>query len=190
MMFDAIQVAAGLLLAFFLPGYTLVNLIFPRRGELDPEYDQVYRITLGMGLSVVITIFVGFVLNALSSSEAGYVRAGPLWLVLTSLTGLFLLAGWLRGAYPRAGFVHPSLYRPVPEHRSDLPARKEFQKKRSLDKLILERKVLIDDLKKFADRSSGPNPQRQLYYRKRMETARKRVDAINDEITKLESGGK
>ena len=76
-MFNLLQVVAGLLLVFLLPGYALVNLIFPRRGELDPEYDPVYRLTLGMGLSVAVTIFVGFFLNAISDEETQYVRSGP-----------------------------------------------------------------------------------------------------------------
>src|SRR4030066_546341 len=188
-MFNALQVLAGLALIFLLPGYTLVNLMFPRRGELDPEYDFVYRITLGMGLSVVISIFVGFSLNAISDEETQYVRSGPLWIALSSLTGLFILAGWVRGAYPRAGYIHPSLYRPTAESRSGAPGKKEFARKRALDRLLSERGQLVGDMKKFAERSSDSNPQRQLYYRKRMDNARERIEKVNGEIKKIESGG-
>ncbi len=188
-MFNLLQVLAGLAFIFLLPGYTMVNMLFPRRGELDPEYDIIYRLTLGMGLSVVISIFVGFMLNAISDEEAQYVRSGPLWIVLSSLTGLFVLGGWLRGAYPRAGYIHPYLYRPTANGRSKMPVKKEFARKRTLERLISEREQLVSDLKKFADRSSDSNPQRQLYYRKRMDNARERIDRINEEIKKLEPGG-
>jgi uncharacterized membrane protein len=188
MMTNPIQVLAGLALIFLLPGYTLVSMVFPRKGELDPEYDLVYRLALGMGLSVVIAIFVGFFLNAISDEETQYVRSGPLWIALSGLTGLFVLVGWFRGAYPNAGLIHPSLYRPTSEIRSGIPAKKQFERKRSLDRLLLEREHLVKDLTKFAERSSDSNPQRQLYYRKRMDSVRVRVDGINSEIKKLESG--
>ena len=188
-MFNLLQVVAGLLLVFLLPGYALVNLIFPRRGELDPEYDPVYRLTLGMGLSVAVTIFVGFFLNAISDEETQYVRSGPLWISLSGLTLLFVLVGWYRGAYPRAGYIYPSLYRPTAENRRGVPAKKEFARKVSLERLIREREMLVADLKKFSERSSDSNPQRQLYYRKRIENTRASIDKVNAEIEKLESGG-
>ncbi|OGS43122.1 MAG: hypothetical protein A3K76_03690 [Euryarchaeota archaeon RBG_13_57_23] len=188
-MFNLVQVLAGLALIFLLPGYTLVNVIFPRRGELDPEYDVVYRLALGMGLSVVVSIFVGFMLNAISDEESQYVRSGPLWLALSSLTGLFVLAGWFRGAYPGAGYIHPTLYRPTAESRSGVSGKKEFARKRALERLLKEREQLVVDLKKFAERSSDSNPQRQLYYRKRMDNTRERIDKVNEEIKKLQSDG-
>jgi hypothetical protein len=142
-----------------------------------------------MGLSVAITIFVGFLLDAVSTEETQYVRSGPLWLALSGLTLLFVLAGWLRGAYPRAGYIHPSLYRPIAENRRGVPARKEFSRKVSLERLLRERELMVADLKKFSDRSSDSNPQRQLYYRKRIENTRAKIDQVNAEIGKLESGG-
>jgi len=188
-MLNVLQVLAGLAIIFLLPGYTMVNMLFPRRGELDPEYDIIYRLTLGMGLSVVISILVGFMLNAVSNEETQYVRSGPLWIALSGLTGLFALVGWLRGAYPRAGYIHPSLFRPTADGRSGKSAKKEFARKRSLEQLISEREQLVSDLKKLAERSSDSNPQRQLYYRKRMDNARERIEMINEEIKRLEPGG-
>lgn len=181
-----LQVIAGVAIIFFLPGYTLVNLMFPRKGELDPEYDFIYRAALGMGLSVVISILVGFALNALSTEEHPYVTAGPLWAVLLSMTGIFIMLGWLRGAYPSAGLIHPALYRPhsipgVPKGRTP-----GFKKKARMDRLVLERESLIRDMRKFSDRSSTSNPQRKLYYRKRIDQARERVERIIAELDKAE----
>ena len=42
-MVNPLQVVFGLLLVMFIPGYTLVQLMFPRRGELDDEFDKLYR---------------------------------------------------------------------------------------------------------------------------------------------------
>ncbi|MBN1678485.1 MAG: DUF1616 domain-containing protein [Candidatus Thermoplasmatota archaeon] len=180
-----LQVVAGLLMVFFLPGFTLINMMFPRRGELDPEYDLVYRITLGMGTSVVIAIFVGFSLNAISTEEHGYVTSGPLWILLLLLTGVFLVLGWFRGAYPRAGFVHPSLYR-VPGRRGEpRTVGSDFARKRRLEGLVIERERLLKDIEKYAERSATSNPQRKLYYRKMANSAKDRIAQISDELKNL-----
>ena len=84
-MSNALQVIAGIAVLFFLPGYTLISLLFPRKGELDPEYDQVYRVTLGVALSIAISIMVGFLLNAVGDEQHAYVAPGPLWTVLLSI---------------------------------------------------------------------------------------------------------
>jgi len=185
-MSNPLQVLAGIAFVFFLPGYTLVNMLFPRRGELDPEYDVVYRIALGMGLSIVVAILVGFMLNAISSEGHGYVTAGPLWAVLVSITLVFILVGWFRGAYPRAGFIHPSLYRPPSAKTVPWAQGKSFEARRRTDRLIKEREQLLVDIKSLsAQASATSNPQRGVYYRKRIEQARERVAQINDELGKI-----
>lgn len=186
-MSNPLQVLAGILVVFLLPGYTLICMLFPRRGELDPEYDIIYRLTLGMGMSVVIAILVGFGLNAISTAEHGYVRAGPLWTVLLSLTAAFAFGGWWRGAYPSAGLIHPVLYRSVAVQGMPRAKGSDFHRKRKLDRLILEREQLLAELKLFTDRTTTSNPQRKLYYRKRMDQARQRIEQINEEIQTIGS---
>jgi len=188
-MSNILQIAAGVAIIFFLPGYTLVNLLFPRKGELDPELDFVYRSALGMGLSLVISIFTGFALNALSTEEHPYVVAGPLWTVLLSMTGLFILMGWLRGAYPRAGFIHPMLYRPCSVPGTPRGKALGYKKKTRMDRLVLERESVMRDVKEFSERSSTSNPQRRLYYRKRIDQARERVEQINSELERAGEEG-
>ncbi len=186
---DILQALAGLAIVFFLPGYTLVCLLFPRRGELDPEYDIVYRVALGMGLSIVIAIFIGFALNAVSTEEHGYVSASYLWPAFLAVTGLFFVGGWLLGAYPWMGMLHPSLYRsPRPRTVAGirlLPAARG----REAEKLLIERDQLLRDIEKYGARSSTSNPNKQLYYRRRIEQARARVGQVNDALSRLEEEG-
>ena len=92
------QVVLALLVLFFLPGYTLINALFPGKGELDLELDQLYRIGLGMAMSIAISILVGFALG-----YAGLFYAEYLWASLLGLSGIFFTVGLLRGAYPRIG---------------------------------------------------------------------------------------
>lgn len=187
-MSNLLQVIAGIAFVFFLPGYTMVNMMFPRKGELDPEYDQVYRAALGMGLSIVISILVGFGLNAASTEGHGLVTSGPLWAALLSLTALFVFIGWFRGAYPGAGSLHPSLYRApsIP----GMPRSKgiDFLKRRRTGRLILDREALMADLKRFSEGSSTSDPKRKQYYRKRMEYTKQAIDRINEELHELGGG--
>ena len=185
-MSNFLMVIVGLLFVFFLPGYTLVNMLYPRKGELDPEYDQVYRIALGMALSISIAIMVGFGLNALSGDEHAYVTAGPLWLVMLVVTGLFTLGGWYRGAYPMAGIIHPRLYRPTSRGTTHGERALGFNAHRKTNRLLIEREYLLADVKTFADRATTSNPQRSLYYKKRLEQARERIEKINEELRDLE----
>ena len=189
-MSNPLQVLAGILVVFFLPGYTLICMLFPRKGELDPEYDVIYRIAIGIGMSVVIAILVGFGLNAISTAEHAYVSAGPLWAILSLLILVFVSVGWWRGAYPLAGMIHPALYRSVAISGTPRAKGSDFQRKRKIDKLIVEREQLLKDMKIFTDRASTSNPQRKLYYRKRMDQTRGRIEDVNDELQTLSKGGK
>lgn len=189
-MSNPLQVLAGIVVVFFLPGWTLVNMLFPRKGEMDPEYDSVYRLTLGMGLSVVIAIVVGFVLNAMSSESQGLVTSGPIWAALLGFSGFCLLVGWLRGAYPSAGVLHPALYR-APEIKG-MPRgvhAGDYVRKRRLENLIVEREKLLTEMRVLDERSRISNAQRRLYYRKRIDSSRLRIEQINDELRTLGSGG-
>jgi hypothetical protein len=110
-------------LVLFLPGWTLINLLFPRRGELDREYDALYRITLGIVMSLVVLVLYGFFLNALGTNPAtdlGYFTAPNLWLGLSLLTLAFFAGGWWRGAYPVMGRLHPALKRPAPREKASI----------------------------------------------------------------------
>tara|TARA_B100000965_G_scaffold399487_1_gene419538 strand:- start:981 stop:1673 length:693 start_codon:yes stop_codon:yes gene_type:complete len=120
-----LRVFAGLLLVLFIPGYTLIQAMFPRKGELDEEFDTLYRVTLGMAMSICIVIIVGFILGnpALgnapswgnwSDSDKGYFQTFFVTVSLLFLSALFFVAGWYRGAYPWTANLHPSLARAPP----------------------------------------------------------------------------
>jgi hypothetical protein len=174
-----IQVLLGIAVVFFLPGYTLISLLFPRKGELDPDYDIVYRVALGMGLSIVIAIFVGFGLNAISTETEGYVSPGPLWISLLSFTVVFFVAGWYRGAYPWLGLLHEGLYRTPAPRRAPGEKTALIRFGREERRLVLERVQLLEDIETYRERSSTSNPSRKLYYQRRIEQARERLEQVN-----------
>jgi hypothetical protein len=119
------RVIAGLLLVLFLPGYTLIQAMFPRRGELDEEFDTLYRVTLGMAMSICVVILIGFVIGnpslgnapdweGISDGDKGYFQTFFVTALLLLTTFLFFIIGWYRGAYPWMANIHPSLARAPP----------------------------------------------------------------------------
>ena len=109
-----VRVIGALVLLFFLPGFLLINALYPRKGELDREYDGLYRLTLGIVLSIAVTVFWSFFLNSFGVSEStglGFVVGPNIAGGLIGLAALFFVLGWWRGAYPWMVRVHPSLAR-------------------------------------------------------------------------------
>ena len=103
---DIIRIIATILLIFFIPGFFLVQALFPRRNELDEEYDFLYRVVLGIVLSIVITTLDGFILGSMGINPAtgkGYWNTPYIFGSLISISVVLFLIGWYRGAYPFLG---------------------------------------------------------------------------------------
>jgi hypothetical protein len=105
------EVAAGLLLVFVLPGFTLAKAIFPEwrvRGAVAIERG-VELATLSFLLSVVLTVLVGFVLAGVPSVGFHADWSDPLLeAVLAALAAVAFVVGWGRGAYRREAPVGPT----------------------------------------------------------------------------------
>lgn len=54
-----IRVGLGFLSSLYLPGFTFIEALYPKRDELE----ELERFALGVGLSLALTPLVGFVLN-------------------------------------------------------------------------------------------------------------------------------
>lgn len=91
-----IRIIFGLLLIFFIPGFFAINALFPRKKELDEEYDMLYRVTLGIGLSITITILNGFFLG--NPSMKAFTSTN-IWISLGMISAILFFIGWFRGAY-------------------------------------------------------------------------------------------
>ena len=193
-MFEILQVICGLFILFFLPGYTFTVALFPRKGELDKEYDGVYKVAIGIGMSIVLIIITGFGLNSLgvyrtsSGDYMGYVQAPFLVAAFLSESAIFFAIGWFRGGYPFLGRLHPALARlpraepgmiEIPSNREGLLAR--------LEKLGSARERVKKEIKAYERRESmGTNKMRE-HYRGKKEESQKELKTINEEIEKLEN---
>ena len=188
---SALRVVGALLLTFVLPGLLLVNLLYPRRGELDREYDAVYRLTLGIVLSIAVTVLWGFFLNSLGVDEStglGYVQTPYIAAGLIGLSLLFFAAGWWRGAYPWMARLHPSLARmPAPARDSLLTdEEKDHRLRRKLEDLAEDRERLRRTIKDLERRMQLQSADARSHYEQRRDAARRDLKRVESELKKLE----
>ena len=192
-MLEALRIVFALFLLFFLPGYMLVQALFPRKGELDQDFDWLYRITLGVGLSIVLTIFVCFGLNSLGVSEEtgmGYVTAWPISISLVLLSLILFFIAWFRGAFPIMGRLHPTLIRfPARDPRNqDIPALKDKNARFQYQGLVKDKFNLIkeiDNTERLMETHSG---EQRRYYEERRGKLLKELEELEKQIKDMERG--
>jgi hypothetical protein len=184
-----LQTLVAFPLLLFLPGWTLVNLVFPRKGELDREYDALYRVTLGIVMSLVVLVLLGFVLNAASPPTGlGYFTAPNLWLSLSALTVAFFVAGWWRGAYPSLGRLHPSLKRPAPREPASILGDLDVDRKAlgRFRELAAERERLRREVRDADRRVSLHTGTMRAHYEGKRAEAQEKLREIDAALTRLE----
>ncbi len=187
-MIDLLLVMA---VVFFLPGFFLVNAIYPRKGELDKDLDIVYRITLGIVMSVVMVIIVGFILNAFGKDPdtgLGYFRAEIIWPVLIGLTIFLFFLGWYRGAYPFLGKIHPSLLRFAKREPQSVIVDLKEEKETILAfrNMSEEREKLRRKIKDYERRSKLQTGDMKKRSEKNVVKLQKELERIDEELSIME----
>ena len=90
-----VRIALGAVFIFWLPGYTFIKALFPRRPPfktLSEEMDTIVRIALSVGMSTALVAMVGLILNYTPFG----VTLTPITLSLLALTVSFATAGIIR----------------------------------------------------------------------------------------------
>ena len=83
-----VRVLLGLLLVLFLPGYSLIAALFPKRDDLD----GIERIALSFGLSIAVVPLLGLALNYTPFG----IRLVPILVVLSVFTVLLAVIACVR----------------------------------------------------------------------------------------------
>ena len=192
-MLDTLRVIGALILIFFLPGLMLVQALFPRQGELDAEFDWLYRGAIAMGLSIVITILVNFGLNSLGvnlDTGMGYVTAGPITLSLILVTLIFFGIAWFRGGLFFMGRLHPKLIRfPAKDPRDeDIPHLADRQQRFKHQDLVTDKFQLIKQIEKTEKLIEAHSGDQKEYYIQRRKKQLKKLDKLEDNISYIEKG--
>ena len=192
-MLDTLRVIGALMLIFFLPGIMLVQALFPRKGELDTDFDWLYRGSLAVGLSIVITILVNFSLNTLGvnpDTGMGYVTAVPLTLSLILLALLFFGIAWFRGGLQFLGKMHPKLIRfPAREPRDeDIPHLVDKHQRFKHQELVTEKFQLIKQIDKTERLVEAHSGDQKKYYTQQRKKQLIDLDKLEDKISLIEKG--
>lgn len=189
---NPIQAILGLLMVFFMPGYLLMNAVFPRKGSLDPDLDLLYRLVFGIGLSMVLAILVSFGLNVLGvnpETGLGYIDAPYLWLSFSVISLVFFIIGWYRGAYPLLGKVHPKLLRfPAPDPRSFHPIKRSPEIAQRLQELSAKRARLETDVKAYERKEAMHIGIKRRTYTEKKRRALEEIKRLDAELTRLTGG--
>lgn len=187
----AARVIGALLLLFFVPGYFLINALYPRRGELDREYDGLYRLTLGIVLSIAVTVFWSFFLNSLGFNEAtglGYVVTENIAGGLIGLAITFFALGWWRGAYPWMARLHPSLARAPKPGPGELLTEEERDHKirLQLQDLAAKREALRRSIKDAERRMQMQSAEARSHYEEQRDRSRAELKSVEAKLRALE----
>ena len=83
-----IRIILGLPLVLFLPGYSLIATLFPRKDDLD----AIERVALSFGLSIAITPLLGLALNYTPFG----IRLLPILIVLSIFTISLAIGAYVR----------------------------------------------------------------------------------------------
>ena len=83
-----IRIILGLPLVLFLPGYSLIATLFPRKEDLD----EIERVALSFGLSIAITPLLGLALNYTPFG----IRLSPVLIVLSVFTISLAMGAYVR----------------------------------------------------------------------------------------------
>lgn len=185
MVLEILVAIIGLLMIFFVPGFTFIRALFPRKEELDPEYGLLYQIALGMGMSIVLTILDGIVLASLGinpQTGKGYFDAPYIWASLLSLALVFFVAGWYRGGYPILGKLHPSLLRYPKGSTAKKMKRKDANRYIELNK---KRGELLKRLKDAERKIRVADKDLKTHYESRRSELVSEIESVDDEIAAL-----
>jgi len=186
-----LRVFGALALSLFVPGLFLVNAMYPRKGELDREYDRLYRLTLAIFLSLALTILWSFALNALGvdpQTSLGFVVGTNIAIGLVGLSAVFFVVGWWRGAYTFLGKVHPALTRmPSPAPTELLTDEdRDHRVRLQLQELAARREVLRRAIRDAERRMRLQSDDARTHYEEKRDRARTELKTVEVELRKLE----
>lgn len=83
-----IRIILGILLVLFIPGYSLIAAIFPKKRDLE----GIERVALSFGLSISVTPLMGLILNYTPWG----IRLDPILICLTAFTMVMCLIAFVR----------------------------------------------------------------------------------------------
>jgi hypothetical protein len=175
---DILRVIFAIILIFFLPGFFLIQALFPRKNELDEEDDFFYRIALAIALSIIITTLDGFILGSMGINEStgkGYWDTPFIYSSLIGISVALFIIGWYRGAYPLLG------RRPAQEQPLKIPAGDKDQ----IYNLMNKWKSLQKKLEKYNDMILDGDVENKKEFDKKIKEVKEQLKDVESQLISL-----
>lgn len=180
-MLDIVVGLLALILLFFLPGFLLVLIIFPKRGALSADFDIVFKGMLGIVLSIVISIAIGIILYGVDSLAAPPdVQSLRLWVILSAVSIALGIIAWRRSAF-RSILPKKTHIPGITETAEDELNRLTSEKRKLQERLVL----LESDDYKFDDALKEEASVRIPALKQEIERINRRIDEIVGQEEKI-----
>jgi uncharacterized membrane protein len=143
-----LRILFAMLILLFLPGFLLVQALFPKKNELSEEDDWLYRIVLSVVLSIVIAIILAFIISSLgvdSDTGKGYFTALNIVISLLVISAALFVIGVLRGAYPRIYTLKRDRVDHVMDPERGKKVKEEMKRYRELQLQITQLKANLEE---------------------------------------------
>jgi hypothetical protein len=174
-MTDILSGLLSIALIFFLPGFFLVLAIFPKRGALGADFDLLFKIALGIMLSLLISTLTGMLIYGIDelSSAPASVQSQRLWAILGFASIAFAAISWFRGG------IRALVKKETPS------AEKKEEGREELIRLTSEKRALLERIKQLESESHQKSQPLREEARIRTTVIRGDVDKINARIEEL-----
>ena len=174
-MTDFISEILSIALIFFLPGFFLVLAIFPRRGALSADFDLLFKVALGIVLSLLISTLAGMLIYGIDelAKAPADIQAQRLWFILGLATITFAAISWFRGG------IEAILKKKKPSAEMKKGGKEE------LIRLTSEKKTLLEKIDRLESGSYQRNQSLREEATVRISAIRVEVDKINVRIEEL-----
>ena len=173
-MIDILIGLLSLILIFFLPGFFLTLIIFPKKGALNAEYDILFKGVLGIVLSLMISILIGMVIYGIDQLSASpEVQSIRLWLILGLLSVGLAVVAWTTGGLKTLLF-------------SNVPAESTTEgSEQELKRLTTEKRTLQKTIGRLEGEKYKKNKELKQEATVRITVLKKDVEKINARIEEL-----
>jgi len=173
-MIDIFVGLLSLILIFFLPGFLLALIIFPKKGALNAEFDILFKGVLGIVLSLMISILIGMAIYGIDQISApSEVQSMRLWLILGLLSVGLAAVAWTRGG------LKILLFSNVPAESTNEESEQE------LKRLTTEKSALQKTIGRLEGEKYKENEKLKQEATVRITVLKRDVEKINARIEEL-----
>jgi len=176
-MIDVLVGLVALLLIFFIPGFFLVLILFPKKGQLSRDFDLLFKSALAIALSILIAVLVAIVLDQIGAATGTPgINSVSLWVSMTVVSIALGFISWFFGGLRE--LTDSVLHRPSGTKES---------KDEEIGRLASEKKLLQQKLALLESDAYKSNATLRNEAMVRIPAVKKQIMDINRKIDEIVS---